>query len=264
MKKYLQVIKSTVDEITTYRFNFTVWRFRNVLQLLTIYFLWLTVTPDRGQIFGYTQASILTYVLGASLLGSIVLSTRTQEIGENINSGDLSMFLSRPWNYFVYWFARDIGDKAFNIGFSIVELLILYFILKPELVLQFDISIILLTIFAVTLAVFLNFFIGCLLGMVGFWSPDVWAPRFIFFVLVGFLAGGTFPLDIFPQWLQTAFQYSPFTYLVYFPLKIYLESFSYSQIISGFSIALVWTVVLYFATMFVWRRGLRIYSSHGG
>jgi ABC-2 type transport system permease protein len=264
MKKYLQVIKSTIDEVTTYRFNFTMWRFRNVLQLLTVYFLWFTVTPQQGQIFGYSQSAIITYVLGASILGSVVLSTRTHEIGENINNGDLSMFLAKPWSYFGYWFARDIGDKAFNIGFSIFELIILYLILKPTLVLSSDPGVILLTVAAVFLAVLINFLIGCLMGMVGFWSSDVWAPRFIFFILVGFLAGGAFPLDIFPGWIQNAFQYSPFTYLLYFPLKIYLESLTIQQVLNGFVAAASWVVLLYLATFIVWRRGLKMYSGHGG
>ncbi len=263
MKKYFKVISSTFDEIATYRFNFMMWRLRIVLQLLTIYFLWLTVTPASGQLFGYSRSLILTYVLGASLLTSIVISTRTQEIGENINSGDLSHFLSKPWSYFGYWFARDIGDKAFNIFFAVIELTILFFILKPTLLLQTDLSILLLSIIAIFFAVLINFFIGCLLGMIGFWSPEVWAPRFIFFILIGFFAGSAFPLDIFPGWAQNIFQFSPFTYLIYFPLKIYLNKFTSDQIITGFIIASIWLILLFLATKFVWSKGLKIYSSQG-
>jgi ABC-2 type transport system permease protein len=264
MGKYFQVTKSTIDEITTYRFNFAMWRFRNVLQLLTIYYLWITVTPNDGQLFGYTQPAILTYILGTAFIGSLVFSTRTHEIGDHINNGDLSMFLTKPWSYFGYWFARDIGDKAFNIGFAIVELFILYMILKPALLLQSDTNLIFLTIISMILAILINFFIGCLLGMVGFWSPDIWAPRFIFYILVGFLSGGVFPLDIFPNWLQLIFQYSPFTYMIYFPMKVYLNAFSQSQLVLGFLIAAFWTGALYAATNLIWRRGLKSYSGHGG
>lgn len=263
MKKYLKVITSTFDEIATYRFNFTMWRVRTVLQVLTIYFLWLTVTPVDGEIFGYSRTLILTYVLGASLISSIVISTRTQEIGENINSGDLSNFLSKPWSYFGYWFARDLGDKAFNILFGVVELTILFFILKPDLLLQTDLNILILTLVAILFGLLINFFIGCLLGMIGFWSPEVWAPRFIFFILIGFFAGSSFPLDIFPSWAQVIFKFSPFTYLIYFPLQIYLDKFSNVQIVTGFTVAAVWVGLLFIATKFVWKKGLKIYSSQG-
>lgn len=263
MKKYLRVLTSTWDEMTTYRFNFMMWRLRMVLQLVTVYFLWLTVTPKNGEIFGYSQTLILTYVLGAAFIGSIVLSTRTQEIGENINTGDLSNFLSRPISYFGYWFARDIGDKLFNISFAVGELVLLYFLLKPPIFLQTDASVLFLTGLAILLGVFIYFFVGCLLGMIGFWSPDVWGPRFLLFIFIGFFSGGMFPLDIFPEWLQTVFLFSPFTYLQFFPMKLYLGSFSPEQIMIGFMIASVWTLILFRLTYFVWLRGLKLYSSQG-
>ena len=263
MKLYLQVAKNTWDEMMTYRFNFTMWRVRNVLQLLTVYYLWLAVTPANGQIFGYSRTLILTYVLGASLIGSIVFSSRTQEMGENINIGELSQFLVKPLWYLGYWFARDIGDKLFNVSFAIVELTIIYLILRPAIYLQSNMIMLFLAALAIGLAVVMNFFIGSLLSMIAFWSPEVWAPRFIFMTLVSFFAGGLFPLDILPLPLQHIFVMLPFGYLQYFPLKIYLGQLSSTQIVQGFGIALLWSVLLYLLVTWVWRKGLKDYSSEG-
>lgn len=263
MKKYLRVITSTWEEVAAYRFNFAMWRFRNVLQFLTVYYLWFTVTPPSGQIFGYSQSLILTYILGVSFLSSIVLATRTQEIGDNINSGDLSLFLIRPLNYFYYWLARDIGDKASNIFFAIFEITILFILLKPPIFIQTDLFLLLFVGVSLIVAVFLNFFIGCLLGFIGFWSSEVWAPRFIFYIIVMFLAGGIFPLDIFPQGLNNFLQVLPFTYLLYFPLKIYLGQLSFLEITNGIAIAFLWIIILYIATRAIWLKGLKIYSSQG-
>ena len=263
MKLYFQVAKNTWDEMTTYRFNFVMWRVRNVLQLLTVYYLWLAVTPQHGQIFGYSRSLILTYVLGASFVGSIVFSTRTQEMGDNINNGELSQYLVRPLRYLGYWFARDIGDKLFNVCFAIAELLIVYFILRPTIFFQMHVTTLLLTILAVFLAVVMNFFIGSLLGMIAFWSPEVWAPRFIFFMLVSFFAGGLFPLDILPIYLQRIFALLPFGYLQYFPIKIYLGKVSPQEILFGFTVALFWSVLLYTLVSIVWHKGLKLYSSEG-
>lgn len=263
MKLYFQVAKNTWDEMMTYRFNFAMWRVRNVLQLLTIYYLWLAVTPHNGHIFGYSQSLILTYVLAASLVGSIVFSTRTQEMGENINLGELSQFLIRPFRYLGYWFARDIGDKLFNVSFALAELTIVYFILRPAIFIQKDIAMLFLSVLAICIAVVMNFFIGSLLGMIAFWSPEVWAPRFIFFTLVSFFAGGLFPLDILPLPLQRIFALLPFAYLQYFPVKIYLGGLTTTQLISGFAVAIVWSFLLYLLVSVVWKKGLRMYSSEG-
>jgi len=263
MNKYFFVIRNTWEEVATYRFNFAMWRFRNVLQLLTVYYLWLVVTPVNGSIFGYSQSLILTYVLGTAFLSSIVLATRTQEIGENINTGELSKFLIRPFNYFGYWFARDVGDKASNIAFAIFELSFLYFILKPSVFIQTDLATWFFFGLAVGFAVVLNFLIGCLLGMVGFWSSDFWAPRFIFFNLVAFLSGGMFPLDIFPKAVVGFLQSLPFAYFLYFPIEIYLGKLSAEQIFAGFLTALLWVVALLFITKIVWVKGLKLYSAQG-
>ena len=264
MRLYLQIAKNTWDEMTTYRFNFIMWRVRNVLQLLTVYYLWLAVTPQHGSLFGYSQSAIVSYILGASLVGSIVFSSRTQEMGENINSGELSQYLIRPVTYFGYWFARDIGDKLFNISFAVVELALLFIILKPSLYIQTDTTMLIFSILALCLAIVSNFFIGCLLSMIAFWSPEFWAPRFIFYMLISFFAGGLFPLDILPQWFQYVVRFSPFTYLQYFPLKIYLGGFSTTQIWQGLIISAIWAGVFYLLLHYIWKKGLRMYSSQGG
>ena len=263
MRLYFQVAKNTWDEMATYRFNFVMWRIRNVLQLLTVYYLWFAVTPQNGQIFGYSRPLILTYVLGATLVGSIVFSTRTQEMGDNINNGELSQFLIRPFQYLGYWFARDIGDKLFNVSFAFGELAIFLLILHPTLYLQSNGAFLFLAVVSILIAVVINFFIGSLLGMIAFWSPEVWAPRFIFMTLVSFFAGGLFPLDILPLTLQRIFSLLPFSYLGYFPLAIYLGKLSFLQIGQGFSIAVVWSILLYVLVSVVWRKGLKMYSSEG-
>src|SRR5581483_8490660 len=136
MKKYYQIMKNTWDEMVTYRLNFSMWRFRNVLQLLTMYFLWYSVIPSNKSIFGYSHSLILTYILGTSILSSVVLSSRSYDIGDVINKGELSNFLLKPINFFYYLFAKDIGDKAMNIVFSFGELFLLFILLRPPFLIQ--------------------------------------------------------------------------------------------------------------------------------
>lgn len=249
--------------MVTYRVNFLMWRVRTVLQVITVYFLWLIVIPQGGEFLGYSQSHMLTYVLGSTLVSSIVFSTRTHEIGDNINSGDLSIFLIRPINYFFYCFVRDVADKGFNIMFAFAELMILFFLMKPPVFFQTDILYLLLCTIAVILGVFLYFFIGSLLGLIGFWSPEVWAPRFILFILLTFFAGSLFPLDIIPQSIYTIFTLLPFPYLLYFPLKIYLGQLSFNSIFFGFSVSVAWVIILFFITRSVWLRGLKMYTAVG-
>lgn len=263
MRKYFLVAKNTWDEILTYRLNFIMWRVRTIISLLAFYFLWLAVIPKGSVVFGYTSSTILTYILGTAIVSAFVLSARTYVIGEEINKGTLSNYLLKPINYFLYWLSKNFGDKAMNIMFSAVELSILYIILKPPIFIQENIIFLLLFIISIILAIFLHFLIDVLLGFIGFWSAEVWAPRFIFFASIGFFSGVYFPLDILPKGVFEVFSILPFSYLMYFPLKIYLGELSILKILEGFLITAVWIFILFLITKFVWKKGLQAYTAYG-
>ena len=263
MKKYLLVARNVWDQTLTYRLNFVMWRVRIVLSMLTMYFLWLALLPENQTILGYTRDLMLTYILGTSIISSVVISNRSYEVGDEINNGNLSNFLLRPINYLSYQFSRDLGDKAMNIVFSITELTVLFMILRPPLFVQTDLGLLSLTVFACVLGMVMYFFINFLLGMIGFWSAEGWAPRFIFVTLLTFFSGGLFPLDILPAPIFSALSYLPFTYLLFFPLKIYLGQLAAGEIIRGLIMSSIWAGVLFLTVKYVWNRGLKMYTAYG-
>lgn len=263
MKKYFIVAKNTWDEILTYRVNFTLWRIRTVVAVLISYFLWSSVIPSDGSLFGYTREAMISYILIGPILYSIIFATRSHEISENINSGDLSLWLVKPFGYFKYWFARDMGDKAMNLAFCVVEFSLLFLTLRPELYIQTNPYYLGLVLVAVVMAVLLQFYISCLISMMGFWSPEAWAPRFIFYVLLSFFTGSVFPLDILPEPIYQVLMVLPFAYLQYFPLKIYLGQMGFMEIAQGFGVLIFWTAFFYFVLMKVWKLGLKNYAASG-
>lgn len=150
-----------------------------------------------------------------------------------------------------------------NICFSIFELTLIFIILKPPIFIQTNFFYLLFFIFSIISSLFLYFFINFLLGLIGFWSPEVWAPRFIFITLLGFFAGSLFPLDILPSFIFSILKFLPFTYLLYFPLKIYLGQLSFPEIFSGLIMANFWVFITYFTVKYFWQRGLRSYTAYG-
>jgi ABC-2 type transport system permease protein len=263
MDKYLRVAQNTWQENIEYRLNFLMWRIRVMLQLITVYVLWYALLPAGDEVFGYTQSMMLTYVLGTAIVGSFVFSSRSYSIADEVNSGELSNFLIRPIHYFTYHFARDIGDKGLNIICSFIEFIILVLLLRPQLYVQTSPEILVFTVLAIVLAVFLYFFCNVLLGMIGFWSPEVWAPRFIFMTLLTFFSGGLFPLDILPHKMFEVFQILPFGYMLYFPLKVYLGQIPIGDIWVGLGVSFAWTIILFVISKMLWRIGLKNYTAQG-
>lgn len=263
MRKYWLIIKNTWDEYGEYRLNFVLWRVRVVIRFLITYFLWSSIFPGNQEFFGYTRVMMLTYVLMVYLISNFVFATRTQEIGDEINQGKLTNYLLRPVSYFKSVAARDISDKLLNFGFTVVEFTVLFLLLKPPIMLQNQPVVLFLTLIAFIGATLVYFCISALMGFLGFWTTEIWGIRFIFFISLDFLAGNFFPIDILPQLASKILLLTPFPYMFYFPVKIYLGQLSTGNILQGFLVLGIWTVILIQLVTVVWKNGLKVYSAEG-
>lgn len=263
MLKYLQIIKNTFEEYFIYRVNFLMWRVRNVLGLLTGYFLIKAIFTGGKVIYGYDLERILTYIFTVSILRAIIFASRTVDLAGVITSGDLTNYLIKPISTLKVWFTRDIADKILNIGFCFLEVGLIVYLFKPPFFIQTNPLQILVFIASSFLAILLYFFINFLISLVGFWTPEVWAPRFIFTILMNFFSGGVVPLDVLPPPIYELFQLTPFPYLLFNPINIYLGRASLLGSFASLVIVLFWIVIFYLIAQFIWQKGLRVYTAPG-
>ncbi len=264
MRKYFQVLKNTFQEYFVYRLNFTLWRFRSFILLLSLFFFWSAIFAGREDLFGYQKNQILTYTLGIAVLRGLVLGNRSGDLAGLIRSGDAANWLLRPIGFFRFWLARDLADKILNLIFIVFELGILIAIFKPPVLVQTDPFYLVGFFLICSLAVCLFFIVNQIFGMSGFWLIDVWSVRFLFMaIFLEFLSGAVFPLDVLPPIFMKILQFTPFPYLVYFPLKIWLGQVAGSQIILGILVSSFWIIVFYKTLEFIWQKGLRAYDVPG-
>lgn len=262
MRKYLEVFRTTLGQYFAYRLNFILWRFRMVLNLFIIYFLWQSVFEGRGNLFGYSKTQMLTYILLSSLISNFVLGTRTVDIAGEILSGDIINYLLKPISFFKYYLARDLTDKILNVSFAIIEIFLIIILFKPLVYFQNNISVYLPFIVFIFFGTLISFFISIGLSFVGFWTNEVWAPRFIYFILIVFLSGTYFPLDILPKPIYYFLLLTPFPYFYYLPTKIYLQGIN-QNLVFEIIICFVWVYLSYNLARFLWHKGLKSYSFFG-
>lgn len=261
VRKVLSIIGITLEEAFSYRLNFVMWRVRQVFVFLIPYFIWRGVLGQGGELYGYSFGSLMTYLFGTTLLRSLVMGSRTVDLGWMINSGYLTLVLLKPINNFTFMLARDLGDKLYNLSFIVLEVPLLLLLFRPPVFLQSDPLTLLITIVSIILALYIYFYINILFGSIGFWSRDVWAPRFLLMVILEFATGAMLPLDMLPTWLQQILAATPFPSLLYVPLELYLGK-SPSPF-SSLALQLFWVVVLGVLARYVWGRGLRRYEAEG-
>ncbi len=252
-------------EYFVYRVNFFLWRFRSIVSFVTLIFFWQAVYGARTEVFGYQRNQMLTYVVGISVLKEVILGGRTADLAGMIKNGTLvNKFLLRPWNVITTWFVRDIADRILNLGFVLVELFLIINILNLPFYFPQDPLFLLIFVILSGSALILNFLISYLLSCVGFWVDNVWAPRWLFGVIfLEFMAGKFFPLDVLPKSIFSVIKLTPFPYLVYFPLQVYLEKVTFGQAIESLVILFVWILAFAKITKFVWQKGLKGYAAYG-
>lgn len=264
MPKYFQLIKNTIEEYVVYRLNFLLWRFRSFVFFLTLFFFWLAIYQGRTEIFGYQKAQMLTYVIGVAFLRGTVMASRSTDLEADIYTGGLSTYLLRPLSPRKFYFIRDIADKILNISLIFLEIGLVLYLFKPSFWFPQNLSTYFSFIVLALMSLFLFYFINLIAASLAFWTGAIWAPRWLLMlVLVEFMSGAVFPIDILPLWLSRFILATPFPYLIYFPLKVWLEQVSVVEVIRVMGMMSFWLVVMYFLSRLIWRKGLKIYSAWG-
>lgn len=266
MSKFLNIFSVSFSQEFAYKVNFIMWRVRNVLSLFLAFFLWdIVFKDDQRVLFGYDRGKIMTYILGLVIVKALVLSARTVDVSSEISSGNLTNLLLKPVNYFKYWLTRDISSKVLNLSFAIFEALFLYLILRPPFYLQNDPVLILGFMLSIVLAMLIFFSLMFIVSSITFWAPEMaWGAQFLItVVVVEFLSGSVFPLDIFPSSVQTVLNMTPFPYMIFFPLQIYLGNVTGSELLTGIGVSAFWASLLFIVMKYIWYKGLKVYQAYG-
>lgn len=266
MGKYAKVLSISFQQEFTYRLSFIMWRLRNVMQILVFYFLWNSVFQNtNANYFGYTKEKIIAYAFLLIFVRAITLSSRSVDVAGIIQNGELSNYLLKPVNFFKYWLTRDVSSKLLNIIFSIFEITILFIILRPSIYIQTNLLHLSFFVLSLVIASLIFFSITMLTSFVPFWIPEVgWGAQFLVIIIfVEFLSGAFFPLDVFPSVIQNILKLTPFPYLIFVPIKMYLGMEDLGSIISSLAIGLGWFLILIYFVKKVWQKGLKVYEAVG-
>lgn len=262
MKAIGTVFETTLNQYFVYRLSFVMWRFRNILNILLVYYLWTSVFAGKRTLFSYTQDQMITYVLLVNIAGAIVLSTRTHEIASDILSGDIMNYLIKPISVQWYITARELADKFLNIVLAGAEICLLLYIFTPRISLDLSTRSVAISLLFLGIGIVLSFLLSLQLSLIAFWTPEVWAPRFIFMVFVGFLSGNLVPLDILPKAMYDALLLTPFPYLIYFSSKALVHGATF-PLVKPLIVSVGWCIVLAILVRWTWKKGLKEFSFYG-
>jgi ABC-2 type transport system permease protein len=244
-----------------YRSFFFVLAFGWMIPPLIYLLVWSTAAGE-GSLGGYTRGGFVAYYLVLILVNQITYAQVNWTVGDLIRYGQINHILLRPIAPVYDALASEVAGKFVYLVFDLPILIVLAVILKPELTVTVEKS--LLFLLALLLAWALRFLWGYWIALLAFWSARADALLTLQDSLIFLLAGQVAPIALLPAWLQSTAMVLPFRYMVAFPVEVLTGSLSGADVASGFSILLAWLTATSLLTLAIWRRGVQRYAGFGG
>jgi ABC-2 type transport system permease protein len=252
-----------------YRAEFWLGFLGNALsQFAVAYLLWSSIFEASGVevMRGLTLRDLSLYYLLIPLVERVTLGAEMSHISGEIYDGTLNRYLVYPVSFFGFKYASSLAQSLVYAGQMalLAGLCLAVFGVPPAF--HFTPAGVSLALAALMLGTVLYFALAACIEMVAFWADNVWSLMVLVKLVLHFLGGGLIPLAFFPGDVRAALEWTPFPYLVSFPLRFVMEGVNgigAAEAARGFAILLAWIAGLSCLARFVWARGSRQYTGVG-
>lgn len=261
-----QVFFMELRKLITYRADFWVNFFGQTIFSLTIaYFLWDSIfsSSNVSEMNGYNINGMIFYYLVVPLIFRIQQGQGIGFISREIYDGSLNKYLLYPINIFGYKLITYLANSVFYF-LQLALVLVLYniFFYNPSIYSFSFLNLILFTVVIIN-AAFTFFYLFTICEFMAFWFDNIWSLGVILRFLTSFLGGALIPLSFFPDWAQLALSYTPFPYLIDFPMKALTGKLTPETFLFNLLVALVWLFIFRGLSIFTWNKGKFKYSGVG-
>src|SRR5215813_7742152 len=266
LQKYLTVFNLGIQNTFVYRWNYLLRAIFGLIPLIGTVFLWRAIFHESGGgMRGYDYASMIYYYLLTILVSNLVTPTEDDwQIAADIREGQINSFLTKPLNYLGYRTGIFLAGRLVYTGVTIIPIALIFFYFRSYINLPSDVATYFLSIVALIMSAFIQFFIPYSLSMMAFWILEISTIVFIVYSFEYFLGGQMFPIDIMPAAAQAVMKWLPFYYELYCPVAIFLERLRGPEMAQALLIQTGWLLATWAGARFMWKRGLGHYQAVGG
>ncbi len=208
--------------------------------------IFIALYHSRGEIAGYDQTDAITFVcLGQGMLMVLYL-WGWWEVADTIKTGSVVTDLSRPYDYYAYWLARDMGRAVYHLLFrgvsSFVVIALIFGVRLPVSLAQW-----LLFALSLILATVTSFAFRFILNISAFWLLDVRGVGGAATIAATLFSGFEVPLVYFPAWLRTISDLLPFRGMMQTPADLFLSHLVGRDAFVALAVQGVWCAALILA-----------------
>lgn len=245
--------------MTEYRAEIIIWMLSGSLPLIMM-FIWIGLAED-GPVGGYGAADFAAYFLTVFFVRQMTVVWVMWELDRQIRLGELSPKLLRPLDPFWEHAVENLAEKALRVPILLPPLALGFWLTgarlapSPGAVAAFAL--------ALALAWTIRFNQQYGFALLAFWFDSVVGLEQVWFALYFGLSGALAPLSLYPEAIQRVLVYTPFPYLVDFPVQVLLGKVAGAELARGLALQAVWAAAFIALRLLLWRRGLERYGAVG-
>lgn len=220
--------------------------------------IWQAAAGPTGGMRGYTVQHLVFWAAFGQVMFNMVEAETGLGVHLAVRSGDVSIELLRPVDYFSYVISREAGQQWYRLLYRCIPIFLAYAVTvgyhRPAL------STLAVLAVVCALAVYISLCLNYLVGISSFWTTDVrWANNINMTMLI-VCSGIQIPLDLLPGWAGKIAPLLPWSALAHYPNMVYLEL----QKTEALVVPLFWATVLTVVCRTVTARARRKLEVQGG
>ncbi|MEB3181446.1 MAG: ABC-2 family transporter protein [Nostocaceae cyanobacterium] len=240
-----------------YRAELILWVLANSLPIIM---MGVWIQAAQGGKFGLTSLDFARYFLAVFIVRQFTVVWVIWDFEREIVEGKLSPRLLQPLDPVWHHVAGHVAERGARMPFSFL-IVGLFFLLYPQAFWIPSLSNLLLFIVTVALAFALRFLIQYTFAIFAFWTERASALENFWYLFYLFLSGMIAPLDVFPEAVRNLVLWTPFPYLVDFPVSILVGI--PVDLGRGFLMIFAWGLLFLLWNRWLWKKGLKRYSGMG-
>jgi ABC-2 type transport system permease protein len=263
VRLYVEVARSSFRRYLAYRGATLAGLFTNSVFGVLLASVYIALYRDRASgatVSGFALTDLLTFVWISQSLIAVVSLWGWWDIAHSIQSGDVVSDFMKPFNYYGYWIARDIGRATAQTLLRGVPTLIIGAVLFDMRMPEHGWSW-LAFIASVVLAIGVSFGLRFILNVLAFWLIDIAGVHALTVAVVNLFSGMLLPLAFFPGWFETLANILPFRSLIMSPVQAYLGQGNVAILLLG---QVAWFTVLVLGGLGLLRIATRRVVVQGG
>ncbi len=263
LRFYVEVARTAYRRQVIYRWANLAGLLTNIVFGMIFSYVMIALYQVRSSAGGYDLTDALRYVWLVQSMVMIVMTFGWYDLMLTIRSGEVISDLSKPCDFYWYWFSREIGRSCYYLLYRGVPTylagMLLFRFGAPLDVLAWPIFLLSLSLGAMTGIAY-----RILFNIAAFWIIEARALGTLATVVALVFTGNYVPLPFFPGWLRAIADWLPFSGMMSVPAQVFLGKLIGVDLLLVTLRQIGWLVLFIVLVRFVTIRAARRVVIQGG